>query len=288
MTNTPIESSEDNPESEHKILSPLIIFTVQCPVCGFEDVKCHTLKAKTLPVRHNVLEVPIYEPNPKFHYVDFNELQFTVCPECLYVGANKSDFKSHNPVTGSFQESKSDKRILRYWETNMSKIAKTYKTPTIQPENFHNPRTPEAILLAIRLAIFKAKLEIQAKIPYAHFKRAHRYLKYYCECLRLTGTADDEILRKTIVDLEEVFRLSDFPDMTHEFEVCYLVVACAIKLNEEEKAGEWIKALDKTKGDLAVKAKENPRIPAQEAAKWSQKSKDLWQNRNDPTVWKFD
>jgi len=273
---------------EHKILSPLIIFTVTCPVCGFDDVKCHTLKAKTLPVRHNVLEVPMYELNPKFHYVDFNELQFTVCPSCFFVGSNRSDFKVEDVATKSLKESNTDRRILKYWTSNQEKIIQTYRTTNFSPENFHNPRLPEAVLLSYRAAIFKAKLEIQAKIPYSYFKRAHRFLRYYTMCMRYTGSADDDLLKKAIADLEQVFLLSDFPDPQHEFEVCYLIVVCSIKLGDEAKAAEFIKVLEITKGELAAKAKENPRVPAQECAKWAQRAKDFWQNRNDPTIWKFD
>jgi len=277
----------DTKSEEPKILSPLIVYTVKCPVCEYEEVKCHTLKAKTLPMRHNVIEVPIYEENPKFHFVDFNELQFTVCPMCFFVGSNKNDFQSEDPISRQFKESTSDRRILKYWNTNRDKIVQTYKSSSIKPENFENPRTPEAVLLSYRLAIFKAKLEIQAKIPFAYFKRAHRFLRYYSMCMHYTNTADNELLKKTVADLEQVFLLSDFPDPVHEFEVCYLVVACSIKLQDEEKAGEWIKVLELTKADLAGKAKENPKVPAQECAKWSQKAKDLWANRNDESIWVF-
>ena len=65
---------------------------------------------------------------------------------------------------------------------------------------------------------------------------------------------------KAAEDLEEVFRTSDFPEKSYEFEVCYLLVAMYTRLGEDGKAGSYIKALDQSKGELAGKAKDNPNI----------------------------
>ncbi|WP_167884200.1 DUF2225 domain-containing protein [Leptospira idonii] len=270
---------------EEKVISAIILQDVECPICKFAEVKNYSLKAKTLPIRHNVFQVPIYEENPKYFHVDFNELQFTVCPVCYYVGANKSEFNSFNSLSGTEKHTDTDKRIINYWEANSKQIKAQFSQIQVNEESFLDPRPAEAVLLSVNLAIYKATVEIHGKVPYSMIKRAHRYLRLYSLKFKYNKVMDDSLLKKTVADLEEVFRLSDFPEKAYEFEVCYLIVACSIKLGDETKAGEYIKVLDITKAELAQEAKTNPKVPLQEVTKWSTKAKELWQNRQDPEIW---
>jgi hypothetical protein len=270
-------------QNEEKVLSPILQQDVECPICKCTEVKNYTLKAKSLPIRHNVFEVPIYDETPKYTPLDFNELQFTVCPICFFNGANRSDFNTHG--SQGEKSSTTDKKIRAYWEAHSKQIKSQFDSTNIAAEAFHHPRTPEAVILSVNLSIYKATVEIHAKIPYSLLKRAHRYIRLYCLKQKYNLPADNEILKKAIVDLEEVFRLSDFPDKSYEFEVCYLIVVCAVKLDDEAKAGEYIKVLDITKAELTAESKNNPKVPLQEVTKWSTKAKELWQNRQDPSIW---
>jgi hypothetical protein len=272
--------------NEEKIINPIIVQDVECPVCKYPEVKNYALKAKTLPVRHNIFEVPIYDPNPKYSHVDFNELQFTVCPICYFNGANRSDFNYYG--SSGEKMSTTDKKVRHYWDANSRTIKAQFNVNNVTDEQFHHPRTQEAIILSVNLAIYKATVEIHAKIPYAIIKRAHRYIRLYCLKQKFNLPVDDELLKKAVVDLEEVFRLSDFPDKVYEFEVCYLIVVCCIKLEDETKAGEYIKVLDMTKAEMTAESKTNPKVPLQEVTKWSNKAKELWQNRQDPSIWNLE
>jgi uncharacterized protein (DUF2225 family) len=269
--------------NEEKILSPIIQQDVECPVCRYTEVKSYALKAKTLPIRHNIFQVPIYDENPKYTLIDFNELQFTVCPICFFNGANRSDFNFHGSL--GEKQSTTDKKVRNYWEANSKQIKTQFNASDIQPEAFQHPRTVEAIILSVNLSIYKATVEIHAKIPFSLIKRAHRYIRLFCLKQKYNLSADNELLKKAILDLEEVFRLSDFPDKSYEFEVCYLIVVCCVKLGDETKAGEYIKVLDITKAELTAESKTNPKVPLQDVTKWSTKAKELWQNRQDPSIW---
>jgi len=272
------ETNEDE-----KILSPILEQNVECPICKFKEVKNYALKAKSLPIHHNIFEVPIYDENPKYTHLDFNELQFTVCPECFFNGANRSDFNFHGSL--GEKQSTTDKKVKNYWATNSKLIKTQFGGNKFTKESFHHPRTQEAIILSVNLSIYKATIEIHAKIPFSTIKRAHRYIRLYCLKINYNLPVDEEILKKAIVDLEEVFRLSDFPEKSYEFEVCYLIVVCCLKIGDETKAAEYIKVLDITKAELTAESKTNPKVPLQEVTKWSTKAKELWQNRQDPTIW---
>ncbi|MDZ4726155.1 MAG: DUF2225 domain-containing protein [Leptospira sp.] len=271
--------------SEEKVISPIILQDVECPVCKYNEVKNYSLKSKTLPIRHNIFEVPIYDENPKYHYVDYNELQFTVCPICFFNGASRSDFN----FVGSLGEKQSttDKKVVHYWEANYKQIKSQFNTLDLKPEDFLHPRSVDAVILSVNLSIYKVTVEIHAKVPYSLIKRAHRYIRLYCLKQKFNLTVDEELLKKAILDLEEVFRLSDFPEKIYEFEVLYLIIASCIKLGDETKAAEYIKVLDVTKGEMTIESKTNPKVPLQEVTKWNTKAKDLWQNRTDSSIWNF-
>ncbi|WP_167884343.1 DUF2225 domain-containing protein [Leptospira ilyithenensis] len=272
-------------KEETKQTSPVILQDIQCPVCSYEEVKNYTLKAKTLPIHHNIFEVPVYDDNPKYIRLDFNELQFTVCPICFYTGASKTDFNFHGSLSHTDKHTETDKRILEYWKQNTQKIKSEFNVPSVNAESFVNPRTPEAALLSVNLAIHKASIELGVKIPYSMIKRAHRYVRLFCLNYKYTKTEDLELLKKAVTDLEEIFRLSDFPEKPYEFEVCYLIVVCSIKLGDESKAASFIKVLDQTKAELGLESKTNPKVPLQEITKWSTLAKEVWQNRTDASIW---
>ncbi|MDF3818698.1 DUF2225 domain-containing protein [Leptospira sp. 96542] len=277
-----------NDTNETKIISPILLTLVQCPVCKYDQVKNYALKSKTLPIRHNVFEVPVYDENPKYEHVDYNELQFTVCPICYYTGSSRSDFNSINPLSGTERITETDKKILNYWDANSKKIKAQFESLLVVEENFNHPRTQDAILLSVNLAIYRTTVEQHAKIRYSLIKRGHRYLRLYCLKIKYNHVEDPNLLKKAVSDFEEVFRLSDFTEKAYEFEVCYLIVATSIRLGDESKAAEYIKVLDKTRGEIAVDQKTNPKAPLQEVTKWSTKAKELWQNRTDPSIWKLD
>ncbi|GBF49321.1 hypothetical protein LPTSP4_08320 [Leptospira ryugenii] len=270
-------------ENSEKIISPIILQDVECPVCHYKEVKNYSLKSKTLPIRHNIFEVPVYDENPKYTYVDFNELQFTVCPVCFFNGANRSDFHFHGSL--GEKHSTTDKKVVNYWAANYKQIKTQFNQKELSPDAFQHPRSEDAIILSVNLAIYKSTIEIHAKVPFTLIKRAHRYIRLFCLRQKYNLAADTILLKKAIEDLEEVFRLSDFPEKIYEFEVLYLIIVCSLKVGDEAKAADYIKVLDVTRAEIAQEAKTNPRAPLTDVTKWNTKAKELWQNRHDPKVW---
>lgn len=268
--------------------SPLLVFDLECPICFNVKIKNYALKAKTLPSRPNVFEVPVYEESPKFSHVDFNELTQTVCYHCFYTGSKKSDFNYVDPHSQIRSYSEANKKIIEHWQKNPKEIENVLMDCFINASSFTHPRTSEGVIASYKLAIYKAGLEILYKIPYGNFKRAKLYIKLYYLHNMYYKNFNKEYLIKAAEDLEEVFRTSDFPEKSYEFEVCYLLVAINTRLGEDGKAGSYIKALDQSKGELAGKAKDNPNINLQDINKWLSKAKNLWQSRTDPEVWKLE
>lgn len=275
-------------EATQSASSPLLVFEVECPICYSGKIKYYSLKAKTLPSRPNVFEVPVYEESPKFTHVDFNELTHTVCYHCFYTSSKKSDFNYLDPHTQIRSYSETNKKIIDHWQNNSKEIEHVLLDCFINADSFIHPRTSEGVIASYKLAIYKATLEILYKIPFNNYKRAKQYLKLYYLHNMYYKNFNVEYLIKAAEDLEEVFRTSDFPEKSFEFEVCYLLVAIYIRLSEDGKAGSFIKTLDQSKGEMVAKAKDNPDINLQDINKWLSKAKNLWQSRTDAEVWKLE
>lgn len=270
------------------LASPLLVFEVECPICFNNKIPNYSLKAKTLPSRPNVFEIPVYEESPKFEYVDFNELTQTVCHHCFFSSSRKSDFNSIDSQTQSRTYSEANKKILEHWQNNPKEVETVLMDCFVNASSFVHPRSSEGVITSYKLAVYKAGLEILYKLPYGYYKRSKLYLKLYYHHNMFYKNFNSEYLIKAAGDLEEVFRTSDFPEKSYEFEVCYLLVAIYIRLGEDGKAGSYIKTLDQSKGEMAIKAKDNPNINIQDINKWLNKAKSLWQSRTEEDVWKLD
>lgn len=269
------------------LLTPLLLYEVECPVCFKDKLKFYTLRAKSLPNRPNVFEVPVFEQSPKYEYVDFNELSHNVCPHCYYTASRKADFNSVDQSTGRRVFAETKPGIITHWQNNPKEVSAAILDCFVNDKSFLHPRTSEGVIASYKLAIYKATLEINYKLPYALYKRAKNYLKLYCIHNKYYKNFQDEYLLMAAADLEEVFKLSDFPDRAYEYEVCYLLTAIYIRTKQEGKAGSFIKILDMTKGELIQKSKDNPSINFQDINKWLTKAKTLWQSKNEEDVWKM-
>ncbi|MCB1142395.1 MAG: DUF2225 domain-containing protein [Leptospiraceae bacterium] len=263
---------------------PILVYDVTCPVCEFDELKYYALRAKSLMVKSNILEIPIYEDSPKYVAVDYNELLHTVCPKCFFVGGKKADFTYIDLINNKKMHHQTDRGIIKHWKENASKIEDLIFDNFVDENSFTHPRTEEGVIASYKLAIYKNTQEIEIKIPFAYYKRARNYLKYYYFIKKFYKKFDDEILKKALEDLEYVFFKSDFPEKSFEFEVCFIIIAASIKLGDEAKAGNYIKVLDTTKGELTAKMKDDPRITLTEIQKWLGKAKALWQQRDDNSL----
>jgi hypothetical protein len=275
-------------ETISTLANPIMIYEVECPICFTQKIKFYALKAKTVSMRPNVFEIPIYEPSPKYTHIDFNELTHSVCPHCFFVASKKSDFINFDPSTDSRIDSQCDKKILNHFQNFPKEVMTILQDCFVNHESFQYPRTSEGVLTSYKLAVYKATLEIFYKIPYSYLKRARFYLRMYYFHNKFYKKLNSDYLMRAAEDLEEVFKLSDFPDRNYEFEVCYLLVAVNIRLGDDGKAGNFIKILDQSKGELTQKAKDNPNVNLTDINKWLGKTKELWQSRTEEDVWKLE
>lgn len=270
------------------LASPLMIYDVECPICYTSKIPFFALKAKTLSTRPNVFEIPIYEPSPKFTLIDFNDYVHCVCPHCYFVASKKSDFINKDPSTDSRMDSTCNSKILKHFQNYPNEILNVMQDCFVNEESFLYPRTSEGVFASYKLAIYKSTLEIFYKLPFSYLKRARFYLRMYYLHNKFYKNFHADYLVRAADDLEEVFKLSDFPDKVYEFEVCYLLVAIYIRLGNEAKAGNFIKILDQSKGEMTQKAKDNPNVTLTDINKWLSKAKELWQSRTEPDIWKLD
>jgi hypothetical protein len=275
-------------ETVSTLASPIMTYEVECPICFTKKIKFYVLKAKSLSMRTNVFEIPIYESSPKFTHIDFNELIHAVCPHCFFVASKKSDFISLDSSTDTRTNSQCDEKIISHFQNFRRDVMTILQDTFINKDSFKEPRTPEGVMTSYKLAIYRASLEIFYKFPYSYLKRARLFLRMYYLHNKFYKNFNSDYLVKAAEDLEEVFKLSDFPDRNYEFEVCYLLAAISIRLGDDGKAGNFIKILDQSKGEMTQKAKDNPNVNLTDINKWLGKTKELWQSRTETDVWKLE
>jgi hypothetical protein len=70
----------------------LLGFYVQCRVCGKKNIPYWFLRTKTMNTRNNIFGIPVYQkPKAGKEFCDYNLIQITVCPQCLFA-SNQMDF----------------------------------------------------------------------------------------------------------------------------------------------------------------------------------------------------
>ncbi|MCX7998219.1 MAG: DUF2225 domain-containing protein [Leptospiraceae bacterium] len=276
-----------NSENEEKQEpgSPILDYIVTCPICEFEEVHFYALRAKALPSRPNIFEVPLYESSQKYHVVDFNELGLSVCPKCFYVGSKRSDFHYTDKIQNACVRANLEADIYKYWKENRSEIELQIADCFVDDESFLHPRTEDGVLASIKLGIHRATKEIQFKKPFSYYRRAKYKIRHAYLFRKFYKKESPEILQEALADLEEVFRLSDFPEKSYEHEVCFLIVGISLFLENEQKAQEYLRVMEQTKMDLSQKARQDPKINLNEILKWLNRAKNLWQARKDLDTW---
>jgi hypothetical protein len=270
-----------NEETKQENLSPILKYVLTCPICDFDEVHFYSLRAKSIPSRPNILEVPLYEASAKYMAVDFNEMYFSVCPKCCYVGSKKNDFHSVDTISQKLVKANLDANLYRYWKESKAEIDFLLTDCFFEEGSFYYPRTEDGVMASLKLGIHRATKEIQFKNPYALYRRAKYKIRFFYLFRKFYKKNNPEILADALVDLEEVFRISDFPEKSYEYEVCFLIIVASLMLEKETKAQDYIRVLDQTKGELTQKARLDPKINTTEIQKWLNRAKNLWSARSD-------
>lgn len=272
-------------EHSKGLTNPVMKTIVTCPVCEHDEVFYYSLKAKSLASKHNVFSNPIYLETPKYLYVDYNDYAYSVCPHCYFTSSKKQEFIYSDSITGSKNKSVLLPKIMEHWKNNKQEIEDLLIDNFIDENSFKEPRTDEGIISSCKLGVYKNSLEILYKIPYSHLKRAKAYLKLFYTHRKLYKVDEESMLKKALDDLEYVFRESDFPDISYEYEVLYLIAALYMRLEDDANTASYLKVFDQTKSEILQKAKANPQINTHEVTHWLNRAKNLWQDRSDNSVW---
>ncbi|MCB1178159.1 MAG: hypothetical protein KDK36_11310, partial [Leptospiraceae bacterium] len=176
-------------------------------------------------------------------------------------------------------------KIISHWTSNKSEVENVLIDNFVDENSYKDPRTDEGIISSIKLAIYRCDLEIKYRVPYTYLKRARYYLKYFYLFRKLYKKENIELLKLALADLEYVFKESDFPEVSYEYEVLYLIFTIYLKLEDEANAQSYLKVFDQTKTEVIQKSKNDPRISTVEVVKWLNKTKDLWQDRGELDTW---
>lgn len=267
------------------LINPIMTAMVTCPVCDRDDVIFYSLKAKSLASKQNVFSIPIYLDTPKYMYVDYNDYTFSVCPDCFFTSVNKKEFIFIDSITGIKNKTVLLPKVLQHWKENPKEVEDVLIDNFVDANAYKEPRTDEGIISSIKLAIYKTGLEIKYKIPYSYLRRGKIYLKLFYTSRKLYKKDNEDILKLALEDFEYVFKESDFPDISYEYELLYLIAAIYMRLGDETKATSYLKVFDQTKGEILQKAKADPKINTTEVVKWLTRARNLWQDRSDNNVW---
>ena len=76
-----------------------------------------------------------------------------------------------------------------------------------------------------------------------------------------------------------MFKESDFPDITYEYELFYLIVRIYIRLGDDAKATSYMKVFDQTKSEIIQKSKIRSEYKYKRSRYGLQEQKNLWQEK---------
>jgi uncharacterized protein (DUF2225 family) len=259
---------------------PIFEIQVICPVCGREGIACYELRAKSQQILKNKFLVPGYQGASGFKTVDYSFLAVTVCPRCLFASPDKKDWnrtegdKSQVPgnVVMTLQERIGERRTL-------------LKSVTDVDSYFKRPRVREAAVDSYNLAISRAHVEAFYEQPYALYKLGAYSLRI-AKILKDSGYDNRETLREALGYYEEAFRTSNCPSEEIEMQVIYSIVALCLKLDDPKKANSFIGVFGNLHNDRVIEMKDNPKLNLILIDKWTEKAKQLWEDRDRSDLFK--
>ena len=264
---------------------PLFELMLECPVCGRKDIPSYELRAKSQAITQNKFLVPIYQGASGFKTVDYTMLGVTVCPRCLFASPDKKDFNraavNHGPETKTQLLS----NVLMTLQEKIGERKALMKSVTNFEEYFKRPRIDEAAIMSYRLAVSRASVEAWYEQPYSLYKQGAYTLKI-AKILKDGGNDNAKVLRETLEFFEEAFRTSNCPSEEIEMQVVYTIVALNIKLGDCKKGNSFIGVFSNLHNSRATEMKTNPKLNLMTIDKWADKANRLWEDREDPDVFK--
>lgn len=270
---------EDGPGDD-----PIYEIKVKCPVCGMEGIVSYELRAKSQTTTYNKFMVPQYEGAMGYRTVDYARIAVTVCPRCLFASPDKKDFVSSSTTVKNIPSQIPQNTIMTLQERIGERKA-FLKGVSDPAAFFKRPRSNNAAILSYRLALLRANVEAYYEAPFSYYKMGAYVLKI-AHVMKDGGKNNEDSLLEAVSYLADSFRLSNSPSEEIEYQSLYTIVALYLKLGNDKKASSYLGVFDRIQNDLKGRMREDPSIKLNAIEKWSTRTKDLWEDRQNPDLFK--
>lgn len=264
---------------------PIFEIVISCPVCNQKDITCYEQKAKSQQIILNKFLVPSYKATTGFKTVDYTLIYTTVCPRCLFASPDKNDFTRKNKSSTGEIKSQLTSNILMTLQEKIGERKALLKSVSDYKQYFMRPRTDEAAIESLHLAIMRARVEMLYDLPYSYFKMGSYSLRI-AKIIKETGGDNRDVLRDALGYFEEAFRTSNCPSEEIEMQVIYTIVALNLKLGDQKSANSFIGVFSNIKNNRIAEMKENPTLNTIAIDKWESKAKYLWEDRDEEDLFK--
>lgn len=266
---------------------PVFDILVKCPVCNQNEIISHELRAKSQQITQNKFLVPVYLGAGGFKTVDFTIIAVTVCPNCLFASPDRKDFGRHDNNTHSDQKTQLSGNTLTSLQEKVNERKSLLKATDNYLEYFKRPRSCESAIDSYRLAISRAKVEAWYEQPYSFYKLGAYSLRI-AKIMKDNLLDNSSVLKEALGYFEEAFRTSNCPSEEIEMQVIYLISALYLRLGDQKKANSYIAVFNNLHNTRITEMRTNPKLSAIIIDKWADKAKRLWEDRDDPGLFKDD
>lgn len=272
-------------EEELEGKDPIYETTLQCPVCKQEPITSYELRAKTQQMTYNKFYVPIYEGVMDYRTVKYERIAVAVCSNCFFASPDSKDFLRPSAKNIKDRQTKVPTNVLLKLQEHADERKSLLKGISDPFSFFKRPRSIEASVLSYRLALVRAAVEAEFELPYTQYKMG-------AYCLKIahiqwdTGANNEETLTEALKHFSEAFRLSESASEDIEYQIIYTVAALNMRMGDFQEAAKYIAVLDKIRSEIKTKAKEDARITTACIDKWTERTKNLWEDRDEPDLFK--
>jgi uncharacterized protein (DUF2225 family) len=264
---------------------PVYEILVKCPVCSQENIPGYELRAKSQQVIPNKFLISKYLGAMGYRTVDFNMLSVTVCPRCLFASPDKKDFIRAGTSGAPEQKSALTSNIIMILQERIGERRALLKYVTDYDTFFKRPRTDEAAITSYRLSMSRANVEAWFEQPYSFYKLGSYCLKI-AKIIK-DGNGDNRLmLQEALNYFEEAFKTSNCPSDDIEMQVIYSIIALYLKLGEPRKANSYIGVFTNLKNAKQAEMKTNPAVYTIALERWQEKARMLWEDRDEPDLFK--
>lgn len=258
---------------------PVFTIAVTCPVCGYADVTCYELRAKSQQILQNKFLVPCYEGSAGYRTIDYNRLAVIVCPRCLLASPDKKDFIRKAPGGQGMVKSQLTSNLILLLQEKIGERKAILKSVANYEDYFKRPRLDDAAIASYRLAMARAGAEAWYEQPYSMYKMGAYCLKI-AKIVKDAGGDNRQVISEALGFYEEAFRLSNCPSEEIEMQVIYTIVTLYLKMGQPKKANSYLGVFTNLKNTRKAEMKDNPQLTMRAIDKWQERAKRLWEDRD--------